>query len=193
MKISRVPAEATYALRQRVLRPNQTLDDMRLPGDDDPQTGIFAALIDGTVIATASVRRQHCPWWPGREDSWCLRGMATEPAYRRQGLGAAVLNALLDHVAANGGGLVWCGVRTAALTLYLRAGFALHGQQWDEPQIGPHQRVWREVVSAEGGDEVSNEIVDRLDADAEADDVTGDLQRGARDGGMRHAMWMLDK
>lgn len=173
-----MPAELTYPLRQRVLRPHQNLEEMRLPGDDDPETGIFAALIDCAVIATASVRRQRCPWWTSREDSWCLRGMATERAHRGQGLGASVLDAVLDHVAANGGGLVWCGVRTSALTFYLRAGFAPHGEQWDEPLIGRHQRMWREVSSsAQGGQQVSDEVVDRLDADGQAHQVTRNLQR----------------
>lgn len=147
MKISRVPAEATYALRQRLLRPHQTVDELRLPDDNDPETGMFAALTgEGTVVATGSIRRERCPWWPEREDSWRLRSMATEPELRGQGVGTAVLNAALAHVAMAGGGLVWCKARTPALPFYQRAGFVAHGDEWEDPQVGPHVQMWREVL-----------------------------------------------
>jgi len=152
-----VSAEATYALRQRLLRPHQTVDELRLPDDDDPETGMFAALTDSgsgsdteTVVATGSIRREHCPWQPERQDSWRLRSMATEPAVRGQGLGTAVLNAALAHVAMLGGGLVWCKARTKALSFYQRAGFVSHGSEWEDPQIGPHVHMWREVIEPLG-------------------------------------------
>ncbi len=142
-----MPAEATYALRQRLLRPHQAVEELCLPDDDDPDTGNFAVLSEaGIVVATAVIRRERCPWRAEREDAWRLRGMATEPARRGQGLGAAVLNAALAHVAMAGGGLVWCNARTPALAFYQRAGFSPHGDEWDEPQIGPHVRMWREVI-----------------------------------------------
>jgi GNAT superfamily N-acetyltransferase len=100
-----VPAAATYELRQRLLRPHQTVEELQRR--DDAGAEYFAALTDDdTVIATASVRRESCPWQPQRTDSWRLRGMATEPAFRGQGLGRQVLDAALAHIALSGGGLV---------------------------------------------------------------------------------------
>ena len=52
----------------------------------------------------------------------------------------------------------------------------------------------RERESAvESGAQVGDEVVDVLDADRKADQVAGDLQRGARSAGMGHAAGVLDQ
>jgi ribosomal protein S18 acetylase RimI-like enzyme len=71
--------------------------------------------------------------------------MATEPECRSQGIGAAVLAALLDHVADHGGGVVWCSARAPAVDFYRRAGFLTRGEMFEEPFIGPHVHMLRAV------------------------------------------------
>jgi GNAT superfamily N-acetyltransferase len=145
-EVRRVPAEQTYALRQQVLRPHQTLEQMRLPGDDDPDSGFLAAIDGaGTVLGTVSLRRERCPWQPDRPDGWRLRGMATVPDMQGRGIGTEVLSAGIAHVEQHGGGLVWCHARSPARTLYERAGFSVFGDEWEDPVIGPHVRMWRDV------------------------------------------------
>lgn len=145
-EVRRVPAETTYPLRQQVLRPHQTLEEMRLAGDDDPDSGSFAAVdADGRAVGTAVVRRETCPGQPERSDAWRLRGMATAPGMQGRGIGARTLAAVIAHVEQHGGGLLWCNARTPARRFYERAGFAVHGDEWVDPLIGPHVRMWREV------------------------------------------------
>jgi GNAT superfamily N-acetyltransferase len=143
--ILRVAAEATWPLRQQVLRPHQTIDQMAFPDDHDADTGHYAAVEKGEMIGTARVSRQPAPWAPEREPSWRLRGMATAEGHRSQGIGAALLAAVVGHVRAGGGGLLWCHARVPALSFYLRAGFTPHGESWVEPFIGPHQAMELEV------------------------------------------------
>lgn len=139
MEVRRVDVETTLPLRRQVLRPHQTLDELRLAGDDDPDTGHFAAVDgEGVVRGTASVRREAPPWAPEQRDAWRLRGMATAEGYRSRGVGAAVLDAVIDHVAGRGGGLLWCSARLPAVEFYRRAGFETTGEEWEEPIIGPH-------------------------------------------------------
>jgi predicted GNAT family N-acyltransferase len=71
--------------------------------------------------------------------------MATHPDVRGRGFGGIVLAALLDHVAVQGGGLVWCNARVAARNLYARAGFTARGAVFDIPGIGPHLQMGRIV------------------------------------------------
>lgn len=143
-RVERVPAEVTHPLRQQVLRPHQTVNELCQPGDDDPLVASFAAHDDrGAVVGTAIVRPEPCPWLPERVGGWRLRGMATAEGLRGQGIGAAVLAAALEHAAAHGATLVWCHARTPAVAFYRRAGFTTHGDVWDDPQIGPHIRMWR--------------------------------------------------
>lgn len=144
--MSRVPPSVTYALRQQVLRPGSPPERLHLAVDDDPATASFAArAADGRVVGTAIVFPEPCPWLPDRRGAWRLRGMATDPAYRNTGVGGRVLAALLDHVTANGGTLVWCNARVPAQKFYERAGFLAHGDVWDDPEIGPHVAMWREL------------------------------------------------
>lgn len=146
LAVERVPPPVTYPLRQQVLRPGRPLDAVRLDVDGDPRTATFAArTATGEVVGAAVVYPEPCPWLPGRAGSWRLRGMATDPAWRRRGVGRRVLAAALDHVRDAGGGLVWCNARVPARRLYERAGFATHGDAWEEPGIGPHVAMWREV------------------------------------------------
>ena len=128
------------------LRFAPAVAEMALPGDQDPDTGHFAARAhDGTVVGTASVRREAPPWDPGHASAWRLRGMATDETLRGSGIGGLVLAAVVDHVEARGGGLLWCNARAGAVAFYRRGGMATHGEVWEEEHIGPHVAMWREV------------------------------------------------
>jgi GNAT superfamily N-acetyltransferase len=146
IRVEQVAPELTYALRQRVLRPHLDISAVRLAGDDDPLTATFAARTpDGEVVGSAIVRPEPCPWRPDDPGAWRLRGMATDEALRGQGVGARVLRAAIAHVVLGGGELVWCNARTPARSFYERAGFEVHGDEWVDPQIGPHVAMWRRV------------------------------------------------
>jgi GNAT superfamily N-acetyltransferase len=148
VQVARVPPERTHALRGRVLRPGLPLDRVRWPVDDEPDTAAFAATdASGEVVGTALVYPEPCPWAGDRPGAWRLRGMATAEAHRSAGVGTAVLRAVLDHVRAVGGTIVWCNARLPARRFYERAGFAVHGEPWDDPDIGPHVAMWRAVAA----------------------------------------------
>ena len=133
------PAE-TAALRRAVLRGGRPVP---LPGDDEP--AYHLAAYDGSTLAgTGNVRREAAPWAPD-EPGWRVRGMSTDPAYRSQGVGALVLQGLIDHCVDNGGGIVWFNARTPAQAFYERAGFVTRGEPWVDPEIGPHVVMWTEV------------------------------------------------
>jgi GNAT superfamily N-acetyltransferase len=144
VQVERVTAAETFSLRQRVLRPHQPIEETAFPGDDEPDSGHFAAfdtkadLATRVVLGTASVLREAPPWPTDDGPAWRLRGMATAEARRGEGIGAAVLAAVIDHVRANGGGLLWCNARLLAVDFYRRAGLVTRGESWDEPFIGPH-------------------------------------------------------
>jgi len=145
VRIERVAAEVTWPLRQRVLRPHERLDQLALPGDDDPEAAHFAALDGAEVVGTASVRPEPPPWHAGPGRSWRLRGMATAEDHRSQGIGGAAVRAVIDHVGRHGGGLLWCNARTPATAFYDRVGFVTRGEAWTDPVIGPHIVMERTV------------------------------------------------
>jgi GNAT superfamily N-acetyltransferase len=157
-----VPAWTTWPLRQEVLRPGRPVRDCIYPGEDDRRCAHVAAVqrapaertgprragpagAEFTVVAVGVVLPDAPDWEPDGDDGWRLRGMATRPDVRGQGLGGRVLDRLIDHVVDQGGGLLWCNARTPALHLYQRAGFSPRGDVFELPEIGPHQVMWRIV------------------------------------------------
>jgi GNAT superfamily N-acetyltransferase len=133
-----VAAEETRPLRHLVLRPGQPPASTVYPGDDDPATRHFAAFADGHLVGIASLYREARPGGPPGVAGWRLRGMASAPHVRGRGVGRALLAACRHHVAAEGGGELWCNARTPAAGFYARAGFAVVGERFDIPGIGPH-------------------------------------------------------
>ncbi|MBR7744853.1 GNAT family N-acetyltransferase [Phycicoccus sp. BSK3Z-2] len=146
----------TVPLRRRVLRPHQTLAEVAA-AMDGPETVALAVLGDAGEPVACVLAAPEPPPVPLGEGlpaggEWRLRGMATDPARRGEGLGRLVLDAVLVDLAGRGAALVWCNARTPARTLYARAGFVVVGDPWDEPDIGPHVRMWTRLpVPVTGG------------------------------------------
>lgn len=146
VRIQRVPAAATFAMRQQILRPHQRQDEVEFPGDRDPTTAHFAAFDDSVdIVGTASVRQEPPPWSPAGEQAWRLRGMATAENVRGHGVGRALVAAVIEHVMSGGGDLLWCNARVPAVGFYRRAGFLSWGEPWEEPHIGPHIVMFRAI------------------------------------------------
>ncbi len=131
----------TAALRQLVLRPYLTVEQVLAEGDGGTNIGVY---VDGVCVACASPREEPMPDDP-REGDWRLRGMASHPDVRGQGYGALALTVTMDHARERGGRRMWANARTGALGFYLRHGFVTRGEEFDVPRIGPHYLIWRDL------------------------------------------------
>lgn len=140
LELRAVTATETANLRRQVLRGGR---DVPLPGDESPahHVGVFAG---DDLVATGNIRPEAPPWDPERP-AWRIRGMATWPESRGRGAGTLVLEALVGRIRDTGGGLVWCNARVTVVPFYERAGFVVRGEPWEEPDIGPHVVMWREL------------------------------------------------
>jgi predicted GNAT family N-acyltransferase len=145
--IVRVTAQETYPLRQQVLRPHQSIAEVGFPGEDDPATAHFAQRdAGGRIVGIVTVLRQDPPAPPITAEEllwWRLRGMATAEDHRGQGVGMALVQAAVAHVAAQQATGLWCNARLSAVGFYRKAGFVTTGEVWEEPGLGPHIRMWR--------------------------------------------------
>jgi predicted GNAT family N-acyltransferase len=140
-----VGAEAVRPLRHSILRPGRPWEETAWPGDDDPATVHLAAFDGDRLVGIASLYREPRP---GRADGWRLRGMATAEDARGQGAGRALLLACVAHVAAQGGGELWCNARTPAARFYSASGFAVVSDEFDIAGIGPHVVMSLDVPAA---------------------------------------------
>lgn len=143
--IRAIAPDQTYPLRSLVLRPGQPMYACQWPGDNDPGSFHAGAFLDRELVAIASVILQAMPdcdqTRAGRHRSFRLRGMATHPGYRGQGLGSALLRYCIERTRDAGGDLLWCNARTPAVEFYRRAGFESVGEEFETPDIGPHVRM----------------------------------------------------
>jgi GNAT superfamily N-acetyltransferase len=140
--IRSVALEETLALKQRVLRPHQTIDELARENADLPDLTCFAAVEDGRVIGTATVHREGAPWAPDDTTAWRLRSMATEDGRRGEGIGAAALAAAVDHVRCRA---VASLVQRAHRPCRSTNGRASAPEPWNEPAIGPHIAMFLDV------------------------------------------------
>ncbi len=159
--VERIPAAASYPLRQAVLRTHQTIGEVGFPADNDPGAATFAAIdrASGEVVGIVTVFRELPPFdtvgagvpaGVGTEETtWRLRAMATREDMRGKGLGSLVIASALEHVASEGGDLIWCYARLRAIPFYERAGFTCWGDEWEVPFSGPHVVMWRTIGTRE--------------------------------------------
>lgn len=125
-----ISIEETRPLRQAVLRPHQTVDDLAA---QEPAAAFAVGAFDGGRLAAVGFVAPE-----GGADAWRVRGMATAPEARGRGAGTAVLAALVEHAERSGARRIWCNVRVPARSLYERAGFAVASDVFELPEIGPH-------------------------------------------------------
>jgi ribosomal protein S18 acetylase RimI-like enzyme len=126
-----VPLTDTRPLRKAVLRPYQSLEEL---ASHEPADAVALGAFDerGQLLAVGLVGAE------GGRGSWRVRGMATAPEARGQGIGTAVLEALIEHAREHGATRIWCTARVPARSLYERAGFRVTSEQFEVERIGPH-------------------------------------------------------
>jgi len=135
---SRITAQESRLLRQRVLRPHQRAEDIVLPGDDAPETWHVGAYCNGILAGIVSLYRARSPRHPELDTAWQMRMMGVAPAFQRQGLARAILLYGFGVTRRQGGVLVWGNARLHVAPLYERLGFVRHGDAFEVPDIGPH-------------------------------------------------------
>ena len=115
-----------------------------LPGDDDPTTLHLAAFDGDKIVCIGSFYEASHPDVPGSR-RFQLRGMATDEEYRRQRLGAKLLDKGMEIARERGGDVIWCNARTGAISFYIAQGFEQVGGEFDIPTVGPHVRMFRQL------------------------------------------------
>lgn len=133
-------------MRQRVLRPHQTVAECAFAGDLEPDSCHVGCSAGEELIAVGTLIRQTPPFdAPAKGAYWQIRGMAVDAAWRGQGAGEKVLQALLAYAAWQGTpGIVWCNGRHGVKGFYKRYGFEQVGEVFELPGIGPHVVLRRE-------------------------------------------------
>jgi GNAT superfamily N-acetyltransferase len=137
IEVRPISAAAARPLRAAVLRPGQSPEQQRYPGDKSPEAYHVGAFAAGALVGIASIYHEA---QPGEADlgAWRLRGMAVSPDHQGRGLGRQLIEACIEHAYRHKGSQIWCLGRTSAAPFYRALGFALLGAEFDLPESGPH-------------------------------------------------------
>lgn len=146
MKIVDLAAADTFPLRRAVLRDGTKSDRVMFDGDDLASTFHLGVRDGGDLVAISTWMVRCYPDLPALA-GYQLRGMATDPARRGSGVGAALLAAGIEQCRASGAEVVWARARTSALGFYKRHGFAPKGPEYTDLTTGlPHIDIIRLVT-----------------------------------------------
>jgi GNAT superfamily N-acetyltransferase len=75
-----------------------------------------------------------------------LRGMATDPKYQNQGMGALLLQEGILHLKSIHCDLLWFNARLRAFAFYEKLGFHYHGKIFHMDKIGPHKVMYKHLI-----------------------------------------------
>jgi len=146
IEIRTLAAAETIELRQVILRPGLPRETAIFTGDEAQASRHFGAFCEGRLVGVATIHGAPAPARPSSEIAYQVRGMATVPEARRQGVGGALLAACVEAARRAEARWLWCNARTPAVPFYARHGFAIVGEVFDIPTAGPHVRMVRALA-----------------------------------------------
>lgn len=145
IEIRLVDGATTQELRRAVLRPNWPIGSP-MHGDENADAVHLAAMDGADLVGCCLILPRPYPNRPAESGGWQLRGMATAPERRSQGVGAAVIAGAVAEAKQRAGRLLWCDARTTAVPFYRQHGFVTEGDEFLHAESGiPHYRMWRMI------------------------------------------------
>jgi GNAT superfamily N-acetyltransferase len=122
-------------LRHAVLRQGLPRAEAIFPGDEAPTSRHYGAFRDEVAVGCATL---HASEWEGKP-AWQLRGMATSPEFRRQGLGKIILEEMEAELGS--GAMLWCNARVPYVPFYRAMGWHMVSEPFEIPTAGPHVKM----------------------------------------------------
>ncbi|WP_243525957.1 GNAT family N-acetyltransferase [Bacillus pseudomycoides] len=141
--IKLIDASETYELRQKFLRPTQSLAACQYPSDYKPHSLHLGAFLNEELISIASFSPEAEPSLQGGNHHYRLRGMATVPTFRKQHAGTSLIKHAETILKERQATILWCNARITVTDYYKRLGFLEHGEIFDIDPIGPHRLMYK--------------------------------------------------
>lgn len=152
-EIEAVDVEVVRPLRRKLLRPDQAAEAVEYASDVKESARHFAAKdAEGRVIGVGSLHFEDrvAGLEPFGAPGMRIRGMAVEDDWRGKGVGAGLLERMLDVARAAGIQEAWANARAQNLGFYERSGFRPMSSEFEIPGIGPHVVMTRPIKARKG-------------------------------------------
>jgi predicted N-acetyltransferase YhbS len=144
LHIRQIPACETYPMRHTILRPHQSFEACIYQGDEEETTFHLGAFSEGKLISIGTFLKVSSPKFDG-VFQYQLRGMATDPQYRRQKAGSALMAEAEKLLRAKDVNLLWCNARLGVKDYYTHIGFTQVGDVFEIEPIGPHVIMYKNL------------------------------------------------
>ncbi|ABS20933.1 GNAT family N-acetyltransferase [Bacillus cytotoxicus] len=135
--VKHIDASETYELRQKILRPKQTIEDCKYPSDYESSSFHLGAFLHDKLISIASFSKESSPYLSGRLH-YRLRGMATLTNFRKQHAGSSLIQQAKVILQERQAHMLWCNARITVTNYYKHLGFYEYGEIFHIHPIGPH-------------------------------------------------------
>lgn len=122
MQVVEVPLDIVWGMRQKVMYPHLSLEEVKL--EEDKNGVHWGIKEDGRFISVVSLF-QH-----GHE--WQFRKFATLKELQGRGYGTLLLKWLIGFVQQKGATKLWCNARVNALGFYKKQDFEPFGETWNQ-------------------------------------------------------------
>lgn len=142
MNVKPVSVEKLYSLRNEVLRPGKPIESTYYENDKDDTT-IHLALYHQKQIRSIATFYPQEFFSVESKNAYRLRGMATDPRFRRRGLGFKLMSVSFEILKDNCCDVVWCKARIVAIPFYESLGFVTVGDEYTIRDIGPHYTMFK--------------------------------------------------
>ena len=143
--IKEISGEATRPLRQKILRPTLTFEELNYDGDEDPKSVHFGYFEDDNIRAIATLYNSKTPALNQTKNMYRLRGMAVDEGLQGKGIGKKIIEKCVAYVRDQSGDLIWCDARVSAQNFYSKLGFEIFGEEYIVPGVGPHYLMYKVI------------------------------------------------
>lgn len=129
-----IPTEATYSLRNTILRPGLPVESVHFDGDFAAGTFHLGVFIHQNLACVGSFFLNTFK----ERSAYQLRGMATSQRFQQQGLGRMLMLKAEEIVQATEVQCIWCNARESATPFYSKLGYHTHGDFFMIQGVGKH-------------------------------------------------------
>ncbi|MGM0751053.1 MAG: GNAT family N-acetyltransferase [Bacillota bacterium] len=140
-----ISATDTYTIRQKILRPTQSIEECQYEGDL-AKSSFHVGVFDGELLISIASFYQEARKELNGHLHYRLRGMATLPDYRGKGVGKQLIAYSEEVLNEKGCELWWCNARTSAGPYYEKLGLTQLGDVFEIEPIGPHVIMYKHMV-----------------------------------------------
>lgn len=142
LSIKQIKPNDTYQLRHTILRPQQSIEDCMYKGDEAESTIHLGAFWEGKLISIGTFIQASHPDLVAALP-YQLRGMATDPNYRRKKAGSTLMAHAEKLLRERDCDLLWFNARYNVRDYYLYMGFEQFGGIFEIAPIGTHVVMYK--------------------------------------------------